>query len=226
MGVPNGEDPLTRQDDERVGAADLRQRLGDGSGQRRGLGAGHQVQEHLGVRGRREEGALAFERGPDLPRVHEVAVVPEGQRAPPRGEDERLSVGEQRGPRRRVADVADRRPARQAREPRLAEDVGDVAHLPLDVDLPLVERRDPGRFLAAVLEGVEAEVRQVGGIVRVADAEDAAFVREAAPVRHWKAILTSEGSDLIPPGRNAPQGQIENASTSWIGRNGDPPALV
>ena len=56
----------------------------------------------------------------------------------------------------------------------------------------------PGRLLPAMLERVEAEVREVGGILRIADAEDAAFVGEAAPVTHWKPILTSASRGVIP----------------------------
>ena len=135
---------------------------------------------------------------PDLPGVDEVAVVREAERAAARREDDRLGVGQQRGARRRVPDVPDGRAARQARQARLAEDVGDVAHLPLDVDLAVLERGDAGRLLAPVLEGIEAEVGEVGGILRIADAEDAAFVGETAPIAHWKHILTLERLDLIP----------------------------
>ena len=80
--------------------------------------------------------------------------------------------------------MPDGRPARQARKPGFAEDVGDVAHLPLDMDLAVVEGGDPGRLLPPVLEGVKAEIREVCGVVRIADSEDAAFVPEAAPVSH------------------------------------------
>ena len=115
----------------------------------------------------------------DLPGVDEVAVVGQRQRAAAGREDDRLGVDQERRARRRVPDVADGRPAGQPREPGLVEDVGDVAHLPLDVDL----RRSssvaiPADSWPAVLERVEAEVGEVGGVLRVADPEDAAFVAE------------------------------------------------
>ena len=198
VGIAGGEDALAGEDHDRVRAADLQQRLRDRPRQGRGLRAGDQVQDHLGVRGRREERAARLERGADLARVDEVAVVAQGQRPAAGGEDDRLGVDQQRGAGRGVADVADRRLAGKAREPGLVEDVGDVAHLPLDVDLAVVERGDAGRLLAPVLEGVETEVGEVGGILRIADAEDAAFVREAGALNHWKPILTLEPRDLIP----------------------------
>ncbi len=196
--IAHGENPLTGEDDERVRPADVGQRLGDRGREGRGLRTGHEVEDHLGVRGRREEGPARLEGGPDLPGVHEVAVMRQGEGTPPGVEDDRLGVQEQRGARRRVPDVADGRPAREAGEPRAVEDVGDVAHLALDVDLAAVERGDPGRLLAAVLEGVEAEVREIGGVVRVADAEDTALIREPAPVGHWKMSLTSGEAGFFP----------------------------
>ena len=62
-------------------------------------------------------------------------------------------------PRGGVAAVADRDVADQAGERRLVEDLGDQAHVLVDEDLPAVADRDAGRLLAAVLEGVETEVR-------------------------------------------------------------------
>ena len=149
VGVANGEDALAGQDHQRVGAPHLGEGLGDRGRERRRLRAGDQVQDDLGVGGRREEGALRFQGRPDLPGVDEVAVVREGERAAARREDDGLGVEQQRGAGRRVADVADGRAARQPREPGLVEDVGDVAHLPLDVDLALRRARrcrpTPGR---------------------------------------------------------------------------------
>ncbi len=49
-----------------------------------------------------------------------------------------------------------------------------------------------------MLEGIEAEVSQIGRILRITDAKDAAFVGETAPIGHWKLILTLERLDLIP----------------------------
>jgi hypothetical protein len=95
--------------------------------------------------------------------------------------------------------VADGGPAREPGEARLVEDVGDVAHFPLDGEVARrVERGDPGRLLAAVLEGVEAEVGEPGGVLRIVDAENAAFVAEAGTRIHAHVILTFAAAPAVP----------------------------
>ena len=199
--IPHGEDPVAGKDHDRITAADLEQRLRDGARQGRRLGAGDEVKNDLRVGRGREEGARLLEVPPDLPRVDEVAVVREGERAAARREHDRLGVDQKRAARRRVADVPDGRPAGQPRQPGLVEDVRDVAHLALDVDLALVvERGDPRRLLAPVLERVEPEVGEVGGVLRVADAEDAALVVRSrhclTNTEHRRNVLNSDRQDF------------------------------
>ena len=64
---------------------------------------------------------------------------------------------------------------------RLVEDLGDQAHVLVDQDLAAVADRDAGRLLAAVLQGVEAEVGELGDVLAGRpDAEDAARVLGSA----------------------------------------------
>src|SRR5262249_25042771 len=85
---------------------------------------------------------------------------------------------------RRVADVADREVAFEWCEPAFVEDLGDETHVLDDGDRLAVADRDAGGLLAAVLQRVEAEVRQVGdGLARRVDAEDAARVFGAREFR-------------------------------------------
>ena len=51
------------------------------------------------------------------------------------------------------------------RERRLVEDLRDQAHVLVDEDLPAVADRDAGRLLAAVLQGVQAEVGELGDVL-------------------------------------------------------------
>ena len=60
----------------------------------------------------------------------------------------------------------------------LVERVGHVAHRARDAHLLAVGGGDAGALLAAVLERVEAEIREVGGFGMAEDAEDAALVFE------------------------------------------------
>ncbi len=57
--------------------------------------------------------------------------------------------------------------------------VADQAEAALGVEPRAVERDDAGRFLAAMLEGVEAERRDGGGVGMAENAEDAAFFAQA-----------------------------------------------
>ena len=59
----------------------------------------------------------------------------------------------------------------------LVEDLGDQAHVLEDEDLGAVADRDAGGLLAAVLQGVEPEVGELGDLFAGSpDAEDAAGV--------------------------------------------------
>ena len=112
--------------------------------------------------------------------VDQVAVVAERDR-PVRGRPERrLRVLPGARPGRGVARVADREVALERVERGLVEDLRDQAHVLVDQDLPAVADRDAGRLLAAVLEGVEPEVGQLGDVLaRRPDAEDPTHVAES-----------------------------------------------
>ena len=85
---------------------------------------------------------------------------------------------------RGVARVADREVALERVERRLVEDLRDQAHVLVDQDLAAVADRDAGRLLAAVLQGVEPEVGQLGDVLPGRpDTEDAAGVLRALVVR-------------------------------------------
>ncbi len=73
--------------------------------------------------------------------------------------------------------MADRDVATQRREVGFREHLGDQAHVFVDDDLRAVTDRDAGRFLPAMLQGIDAEIGQLGDLFpRRPDAEDAAGV--------------------------------------------------
>ena len=59
------------------------------------------------------------------------------------------------------------------------EDIGHVAHALVAVDLAAVAGGDPGAFLPAMLQRVQAQVSQVGGFRMAVDGKHAAFVVKA-----------------------------------------------
>ena len=68
--------------------------------------------------------------------------------------------------------------ARPADDVVAVEIAGDVTHRPMRMEMPAVEARDPGGFLAAVLKRVKAERNEARRIVGAPDAEHAAFLAE------------------------------------------------
>src|SRR3954469_3324417 len=114
-------------------------------------------------------------------RVDEVAVVAEGDRAVGGRPEGRLRVLPGAGARGRVASVADGQMPLQRVERVLVEDLRDQAHVLVDEDLLTVADRDAGRLLAPVLQGIQAEVGELGDfLARRPDAEDAARVLRSA----------------------------------------------
>ena len=74
--------------------------------------------------------------------------------------------------------MADRQVARQLLECGLVECFGHLPHRARRTNPGTVGRDDPSALLAAMLESVEAEVREVGRLGMPEDPEDAALVLE------------------------------------------------
>ena len=126
--IADRDDRVRRQEEQRVGALDPRERVDDAVLDRDLLAARDQVDEHLGVGGRREDRALLLELGAELVGVREVAVVADRERAARVVDRERLGVADVRAAGRRVADVADGDATGQLLELRRAERVLHEAH--------------------------------------------------------------------------------------------------
>ncbi len=107
--------------------------------------------------------------------VDQVPVVAESDGARAAVLHERLRVRPLRGAGRRVAVVADRDLAVEAAELLLVEDLGDESEIAQAGQPAVLRDRDARRFLAAVLEREEAEVREPRDVaVGRVDPEDAA----------------------------------------------------
>jgi hypothetical protein len=194
VAVAEGEESAVGEADDRGGALELLHRRADRLDERP-LVVRDQRSHHLAVGGRRE---AARELGPQLARVDQVAVVPERDRARAAVVEQRLRVRPGVRAGRRVASVSDRDLAVQAREVLLVEHLRHEAEVAQRREPCLVGDGNPGRLLTAVLERVQAEVREprdvaVGGV----DAEDAAHQRAGLPgreasraVRAWAPART------------------------------------
>jgi hypothetical protein len=98
--------------------------------------------------------------------------------------EQRLDVPQPGPAGGRVAHVADRRRSGEGADHLVpAEIVGDMAEAAVTVELAAVPAGHAGRFLAAMLEGVEAESGDRGGALRAPDAEHAALLAQLVAVQ-------------------------------------------
>ena len=133
------------------------------------------MDDDFSVGGGLEDGALRFEPGADLVGVDEVAVVGEGDASFVALDGDGLRVEEGGVSGGGVTGVSDGETAGEAGEDVGGKDVGDEAHGLVAVNVAAVGGSDAGGFLSAMLQGVEAEIGELGGFGMVVDRHHAAF---------------------------------------------------
>ncbi len=183
VGVPHADHVRVVHQHQREGALELGQDLHQGPLQvaavAAGAGAGglHGVLDQLGhdvavaVHRSRQDAGLFGERGG----VGQVAVVAQHEAGVARLPVDGLGVAPVAGAGRGVADVTDGEVAVEGGEGPAVEDVGHQPHVLDHGEGVAVAHRHARRFLAPVLEGEEAQVRQVGDrVTRCVDPEDPA----------------------------------------------------
>ena len=174
---------LVGHGDEGIGALELAQALDEAVDEAIALGAGDEMQDHLGVGGRLHHRAFGDELAAERQAVGEIAVVADGEAAAFELGEQRLHVAQDRFAGGGIADVADRGGAGQAVDHLAAgEVVADQAHAALGVEALAVEGDDAGGLLAAVLERVQAERGDGGGVRMAEDAEHAALFAQPVGV--------------------------------------------
>ena len=177
VGIARADQLLVGEADQRIGAFDLEQRLDEFLDEALLLAARDEMEDHLGVGGRLADGALLDQPVAQGERVGEIAVMGEREAAGVEIDEERLHVAQDRIAAGRVADMADGHVAFQALDHRpRGEMVADEADAALGMEVVAVEADDAGRFLAAMLEGMQPERGQRRRVGMVEDAEDAALL--------------------------------------------------
>ena len=189
------------QQHQRKRALRLRHGLDQRRLRRRRLRPRVQMQQHLGVARRLEDRSFAHEHLAQFLRVDQIAVVADGDFAVGAVDQNRLRVLDAAVAGRRIAHVADGAHAGEPVDRRFVEVVGDVAEGLVDLQSAAVRGRDADGFLAAMLQRVQPEIGQVGGLGVAVDAEDAALFFES-----HSHFYRSRSIDLLPL-RRAPASQ-------------------
>ena len=174
---------MLAEEEQRVGAAHGGQCRDDALDQRLASGAGNQVHDHLGVDGGLEDRAARLELLAQIEGVDQVAVVRDGEAAVGELDHERLRVLQQRAAAGRVAIVADGGRAGEAAEDLVVEDVGDQSEAAVRQQQVAVGGDDARALLAAVLQGVQAEVGEIGGLGVPVHPHEGALLAEAIVAR-------------------------------------------
>src|SRR5579872_5730866 len=141
------------------------------------------MNDHLGVRGRLEDAAAPHQTVAQLIRVGEVAVVADRQAAEGEIGEQRLHVAQRDLAGGGIADVTDCRMSRQPTDDVLGTEIlADETEAAMGVKLLAVVGDDSGRFLAAMLQGVQSQRSQGCRIGMPINPENAAFLPEMVVV--------------------------------------------
>ena len=115
--------------------------------------------------------------------------------------EQRLDIAQDRFAGRRIADMSEGQIARQPLDGRAAREmVADQPEAAFGLETPAVERDDAGRFLAAMLQGVQAERGDRGGVGVTEDAEDAAFLTQPVAVEIValrRRVIAGDGASRV-----------------------------
>jgi hypothetical protein len=135
------------------------------------------LNDHFGVGRRLEQTAAPDQLAPQRARIGQIAVMGDGEAARFEIGEQRLDIAQHGVAACRVPVVAHRRGTGQAADDVLAAEIlPDLAERAMTVKLMAVEGDDTGGFLAPMLQCMQAERGQRGGIDVTVNAEDSAFL--------------------------------------------------
>ena len=176
VGIAGRNQPVLGQQHHRKRAADLRDRLDQRVFDGRRLRARIQVEDDLGIAGGLEDRTGAHQLVTQLARVDQVAIVGDGNLPVAAVDEEWLRVFDRAVAGRGIARVADRQMTAETVDRLFREGVGDLAHAACQPHALAVAGRDAGAFLSAVLQRVQTERGQGGGLGVAEDPKNAALV--------------------------------------------------
>ncbi len=161
--IAGGEDAVGREHHQRERALDAAERVGHGIGQRLLARARDEMHNNLGVAGGLEDRSGLLELAAHFQRIDDVAVVRQGDLALVALHHDGLRVEQRRIAGGRITRVSDGKRAGDAGQRVGVEDVGDQPHGFVQLERLAVGSNDAGRLLPAMLQGIQAQVSQLGG---------------------------------------------------------------
>ena len=189
--IAGADELLLRHDGQAIAALDHLEALDDALLDRLLVGARDKVHNDFRIDGRLEDRALLLEVMADLSGIRQIAVVGKRDLAARIVDEQRLRVSEQARARRRIAHMADGNALILHVRDLMAEYFIDEAHAARHIHPGAIRDGDAGTLLPAMLQGVEAEIRQTGDIFRMGvHAVNAAFL---FPLRFWVVAIIIHG---------------------------------
>ena len=188
MGIPGGDQGPPVGEHQGVGTFHGAERVLHAVDEGLPAGAGDVVNDHLRVHGGLEDRPFLLEPLPLRPRVHQIAVVGEGDDAAHAVGDEGLEIVGAAGAGGGIPVVTEGDIAREGGQAFLGENVRDEAEPPVNRVAAGVEGDDPRPLLPPVLQRVEAEEGQFRRVLHAGDSDDSALL---APRFHF-AVTSPE----------------------------------
>ena len=184
IGITHADQLLGGQRHQRKGAFHLAQRVNQLVHDPVLGRARHQMNDGLGVGGALEDRALPHQLGAQGVGVGQVAIVRDRKPAARQVGEHGLDIGGAAAAGGGIAVVADGEAALQiSGGGRIAaKHIAHQAHVTFSVEMAVLERDDAAGFLAAMLQGVQAQHRQRAGIGLVENAEHTAFLMQRVGV--------------------------------------------
>ncbi len=176
IGVARRHHALLGQQHDRERAAHPIQGVNDPRQEAVRAGMGDQMDDHLAVGRGLEDRAVRLQLVAEHGGIDQIPVVGQGEVPEGKIHNQRLDILEMAVPGGGIAVVTDGHVAGQALQHLLGIDVRHEAHRLFLVEVLAVRGDDAGAFLAAVLQGIEAQVGQVGRFLVAIDPEHPALV--------------------------------------------------
>ena len=223
QGVPRADQLLVGQRHERERALDGAQGVDELVDEARLPALRHQMQDHFRVRGRLADRPALHQLLSKRERVGQVAVVAHGEAPGGKIREQGLNVAQNGVAGGRVANVAD---CAMALEPvhraAFGKVISDQAEAAFGIEPLAVEGNDTGRFLPAMLQGVEAQRRERGRVLMPKNAEYTALfpqlvvvVQFERNVRTGYRVTMRHGASPSPQ-RPTPEGEGRDAIQFWL----------